>query len=145
MKRGFRDFLGALEGAGELKHVKKPVDPRHLSALAAQAREATLFESIADRLAARLTDYQNAVLAAPQRRFLMKEVHLVSSMTYSRRPPRPDFATALALLAAERDLLAPVITHRVPLRDVARGFALAADKTSRSVKVAVAGDASPGA
>src|SRR5262249_17867809 len=42
----FGDFLCALEAAGELKHVKKPVDPRHLSALAAQAKEATLFESI---------------------------------------------------------------------------------------------------
>jgi len=47
VKQGFRDFLGALEAAGELKHVKKPVDPRYLSALAAQAREATLFQSIA--------------------------------------------------------------------------------------------------
>jgi len=46
VKQGFREFLAALEGAGELKHLKKPVDPRHLSALAAQAKEATLFESI---------------------------------------------------------------------------------------------------
>src|SRR2546427_10257109 len=44
---GFREFLGSLEAAGELKHIKKPVDPRHLSALAAQAKEATFFESIA--------------------------------------------------------------------------------------------------
>jgi 2-desacetyl-2-hydroxyethyl bacteriochlorophyllide A dehydrogenase len=83
-------------------------------------------------------------IALPPLRFLMKEVHLVSSMTYSRRPPRPDFATALALLAAERDRLAPVITHRVSLADVARGFALATDKTARSVKIAVAPDASSG-
>ena len=46
MKPGFRDVLKALEDAGELRRVKKPVDPRHLSALAAQAREATFFESI---------------------------------------------------------------------------------------------------
>ena len=37
MKQGFRDVLGVLEQAGELRHVKKAVDPRHLSALAAQA------------------------------------------------------------------------------------------------------------
>jgi len=47
MKAGFREFLRALEEAGELKRIKKPVDPRHLSALMAQAKEATLFESIA--------------------------------------------------------------------------------------------------
>ena len=45
-KEGFRDFLRRLEEAGELRRIKKPVDPRHLSALMAQAREATFFESI---------------------------------------------------------------------------------------------------
>ncbi|HEU4367036.1 MAG TPA: UbiD family decarboxylase [Methylomirabilota bacterium] len=46
MKAGFRDALRVLEDAGELRRVKKAVDPRHLSALAAQAREATFFEAI---------------------------------------------------------------------------------------------------
>ena len=70
-------------------------------------------------------------------RFLMKEAHLVSSMTYSRREGRPDFATALAFLARERNLLARLITHRVPLAEIANGFALAADKSSKAIKVAV--------
>ena len=38
MAAGFRDCLGQLEDAGELFRVKKAVDPRHLSALTAQAR-----------------------------------------------------------------------------------------------------------
>jgi 2-desacetyl-2-hydroxyethyl bacteriochlorophyllide A dehydrogenase len=76
-------------------------------------------------------------ITLPPLRFLMKEVRLVSSMTYCRRGPRPDFETALALLARERERLAALITHRVPLRDVARGFALAADKASAAIKVAV--------
>ena len=46
MKQGFRDVLRLLEEAGELRRIKKGVDPRHLSSLAAQAKEATLFESI---------------------------------------------------------------------------------------------------
>jgi 2,5-furandicarboxylate decarboxylase 1 len=46
MKPSFRDVLQRLEDAGELRRIKKPVDPRHVSALAAQAREATFFESI---------------------------------------------------------------------------------------------------
>lgn len=47
MKPGLREFLGRLEEAGELRRVKKAVDPRHLSGLMAQAREATFFEQIA--------------------------------------------------------------------------------------------------
>jgi 2-desacetyl-2-hydroxyethyl bacteriochlorophyllide A dehydrogenase len=70
-------------------------------------------------------------------RFLMKEVHLTSSMTYSRSGPRPDFARALGLLARNRDLLASLITHRVSLSEIAHGFALAADKSSGAIKVAV--------
>jgi len=46
MKQGFRDALRVLEDAGELRRIKKAVDPRHLSALAAQAKEATFFEAI---------------------------------------------------------------------------------------------------
>jgi 2,5-furandicarboxylate decarboxylase 1 len=46
MKQGFRDVLRLLEEAGELRRIKKAVDPRHLSSLSAQAKEATLFESI---------------------------------------------------------------------------------------------------
>jgi len=46
MKQGFRDVLRVLEDAGELRRIKKAVDPRHLSALAAQAKEATFFETV---------------------------------------------------------------------------------------------------
>ncbi len=77
-------------------------------------------------------------ITLPPLRFLTKEARLVSAMTYCRRGPRPDFETALALLVHERARLAALITHQVPLRDVARGFALAVDKTSGAIKVAVA-------
>ncbi|HTD85497.1 MAG TPA: HAMP domain-containing sensor histidine kinase [Candidatus Binatia bacterium] len=52
-------------------------------------------EALAERLRQRLTDYQNPVLAAPQRRFLMKEVQRLS--------PGTEFPT----LSAE-ELAAPV-------------------------------------
>lgn len=81
-------------------------------------------------------------ITLPPLRFLMKEVRLVSSMTYSRSGPRADFETALALLARERDRLATLITHRVPLADAARGFAIAADKSTGAIKVAVNAGAS---
>jgi signal transduction histidine kinase len=58
-------------------------------------RNSELFQSIAHRLAARLTDYENPALAAPQRRFLMKELQELS-------PERIDFPTLAAeQLAAE--------------------------------------------
>jgi signal transduction histidine kinase len=41
-------------------------------------RSSPAFQSIARRLAARLADYENPELAAPQRRFLMKEVQRLS-------------------------------------------------------------------
>ncbi|HEY2388989.1 MAG TPA: alcohol dehydrogenase catalytic domain-containing protein [Candidatus Binatia bacterium] len=75
-------------------------------------------------------------IVLPPLRFLMKEPHLTSSMTYCRRGARPDFTTALALLAAH-PVLATLVTHAVPLADTARGFALAADKRSGALKVAV--------
>ena len=47
-KNGFRDFLNDLEDAGQLKHIKKPVDCRQLSSLGDQVDEATIFENIID-------------------------------------------------------------------------------------------------
>jgi 2,5-furandicarboxylate decarboxylase 1 len=47
MSTGFREFLRDLEDAGELLRLPKAVDPRHLSALMAQAPQATLFEQVA--------------------------------------------------------------------------------------------------
>ena len=82
-----------------------------------------------------LGKFTQPITLAPLR-FLMKEVRLASSMTYCRQGLRPDFATALALLA-EHPCLAALVTHTVALADVARGFALAADKASGALKVAV--------
>jgi threonine dehydrogenase-like Zn-dependent dehydrogenase len=70
-------------------------------------------------------------------RFLAKEVRITASMMYRRSGPQPDFATALSLLSAERARLASLITHRVPLEHIERGFALAADKRSGAIKVRV--------
>jgi 2-desacetyl-2-hydroxyethyl bacteriochlorophyllide A dehydrogenase len=83
-----------------------------------------------------LGKFTHAIALDPLR-FLMKEVRLVSSMTYSRADPQPDFVTALELLAAEPERLARLITQRVPLAEVGRAFALAADKSSGAVKVVV--------
>jgi 2,5-furandicarboxylate decarboxylase 1 len=46
MSQGFREFLKRLDDAGELLHLPKTVDPRHMSALMAQSPQATFFEQI---------------------------------------------------------------------------------------------------
>lgn len=45
-RKGFRDVLADLEGAGELRRIKKEVDIRQISGLMAQSPQATMFESI---------------------------------------------------------------------------------------------------
>jgi signal transduction histidine kinase len=72
-------------------------------------RNSPAFESIARRLGARLADYENPALAAPQRRFLMHEVQRLS-------PEKVEFPT----LAAE-ELAAGMIENRA---NPARGSAL---------------------
>jgi 2-desacetyl-2-hydroxyethyl bacteriochlorophyllide A dehydrogenase len=70
-------------------------------------------------------------------RFLAKEARVTASMMYSRKGDRPDFAAALAFLREEQGRLASLITHRVPLDAIGRGFAIAADKSSGALKVCV--------
>ncbi len=78
---------------------------------------------------------QNPTLDA--QRLLAKEVSIVGAMMYDRQSPRSDFAVALELLQGEHDRLAALITHRVPLEDITRGFAIASDKRSGAMKVAI--------
>ncbi len=68
---------------------------------------------------------------------VVREVRVVGSLTYGRAGLRADFDIALQLLAAQPERFRQLITHAVPLREVARGFAIAADKRSGSIKVAV--------
>jgi threonine dehydrogenase-like Zn-dependent dehydrogenase len=70
-------------------------------------------------------------------RFLAKEARIVSSMMYSRNGQRPDFVEALELLRDNREHLATLVTHHVALGEIDRGFAIAADKRSGSIKVSV--------
>ncbi len=67
---------------------------------------------------------------------LAKEVRLVWSTMYSRSG-QSDFAGALAILRDEQARLRELITHSVPLSEIQRGFALANDKRSGAIKVAV--------
>lgn len=68
---------------------------------------------------------------------LLKEASLIWSNCYARAPGEPDFARAARLVASHRAALAPLLSHRVPLAEAPRGFALAADKKAGAVKVSV--------
>ena len=48
-----------------------------------------------------------------------------------------DYEIATQLLSSHREKMAKLITHRVPLEDVARGIELAGNKKSGSIKVTV--------
>jgi threonine dehydrogenase-like Zn-dependent dehydrogenase len=48
-----------------------------------------------------------------------------------------DFAQAIDVIAAERDALAPLITHRLPLDQIAHAFGVAGDRRDGAIKVTI--------
>lgn len=65
----------------------------------------------------------------------MKEVSLVPSIMYGATTGPRDVTVAAALLAADPDIAAAMITHRFPLDDASAAFATAADRAAGSIKV----------
>ena len=71
---------------------------------------------------------------------LMKEVTMAWSYCYGLRAERAghsDFAEAIDVIAAERDALAALVTHRFPLDQIARAFAAAGDRRDGAIKVSI--------
>lgn len=71
---------------------------------------------------------------------LMKELTLAWSYCYGRGSggaADSDFAEAIRVIAAERALLAPLVTHRFRLADVATAFVGAADRSGGAVKTSL--------
>ena len=58
------------------------------------------------------------------------------SYAYAQSGGESDWRAAAAL-ADLRDVLPTVVTHRVPLADVATAFEIAADKSTGAIKVAI--------
>ena len=63
------------------------------------------------------------------------ELTLVGSNCYARDARKGDFALGVELAVRHEDLLAPLVTHRFKLDQVAEAYATAADKRSGALKV----------
>ncbi|HSV07476.1 MAG TPA: alcohol dehydrogenase catalytic domain-containing protein [Candidatus Binatus sp.] len=69
---------------------------------------------------------------------LAKELRLIGSFVYGRAGAQADFDIVLDILRRRgRHIAETIITHRVPLAEIARGFRTAADKTTGAIKVTI--------
>lgn len=68
---------------------------------------------------------------------LVREGSIHWSNCYDATRGPADFALATRLVADEREHLAPLVTHRLPLSEVDEAFRLAADKSSGALKVSI--------
>jgi threonine dehydrogenase-like Zn-dependent dehydrogenase len=71
------------------------------------------------------------------RKAVFREIRMFFPVTYSTLGGISDFDCALDLLVREQELLAQLVTHRVPLDRADDAFALAADKGSGALRVVV--------
>jgi 2-desacetyl-2-hydroxyethyl bacteriochlorophyllide A dehydrogenase len=68
---------------------------------------------------------------------LLKEVRLVPAIAYGRHAHGHDMAEAAAMLAADPELAATLVTHRFPLEEAPQAFAAAADRAAGAIKVVI--------
>lgn len=68
---------------------------------------------------------------------LLKEANLVWANCYGRPKEGADFAEAIRIISEEPEKFGRLITHRMPLDEIAEAFEIAGDKKSKSVKVSV--------
>jgi threonine dehydrogenase-like Zn-dependent dehydrogenase len=67
----------------------------------------------------------------------IRELRVVGSNCYGHGGTRRDFEVAVELLAAHRDALRTLVTHRFQLESVNDAFACASDKSTGSIKVQI--------
>lgn len=67
--------------------------------------------------------------------FVMNELTLVGCNCYDNGSDGHEFTQAAAVLAAEPEIAATVITHRFPLSEAAEAFRVAGDRGSGAIKV----------
>ena len=73
----------------------------------------------------------------PAQLIMSRQLRVAGTIFYGFIGMQHDYEIATPLLDEHRDLLAELITHRVPLEDAARGIAYASDKSSGALKVTI--------
>lgn len=72
---------------------------------------------------------------------MLKEITMAWSYCYGLRESgvrsSSDFAEAIEVISAERDSLAPLITHRFALEDITQAFAVAGDRRGGAIKISI--------
>ena len=76
-------------------------------------------------------------VAVPGIATLMKELTWTAAMAYGRDSGGREVDEAAALLAADPEIAATIITHRFPLEDAAEAFRVANDRAAGVIKVAL--------
>ncbi len=68
---------------------------------------------------------------------MLKEARLAGGITYCRPGQHSDFDVAIGILRADPERARALVSHRFSLEEAAEAFAVAADKSSGSIKVQV--------
>jgi threonine dehydrogenase-like Zn-dependent dehydrogenase len=76
-------------------------------------------------------------VAMPAQLVMSRQLRVAGTIFYGSIGMQHDYEIATALLDEEREVLGRLITHRVPLDEVAAGVAFAGDKRSGALKVTI--------
>jgi (R,R)-butanediol dehydrogenase/meso-butanediol dehydrogenase/diacetyl reductase len=69
-----------------------------------------------------------------------KEVSLVPSWAFCYNKNRHEYKLAVDLVSSKRVSLEPILTHRVPIDEITRGFDLAINKNENAIKIHIIPD-----
>lgn len=75
--------------------------------------------------------------AMPMQPIIGKGTRIIGSLMYGYAGKHADYDLAIELERRFSDVLGNLLTHRVPLDEIERGFALAVDKSSGAIKVTI--------
>ena len=68
---------------------------------------------------------------------LLKELTIVFSSCYSIIDGQHDYEMATDMMASGKLDMKPMVTHRFPLQEIQKGFEVASDKSTGSIKVQI--------